>query len=144
VAWVFAGSVFAYFCLVTTVSLFEDRGGGRLALAIVSVLLLPVALTLPGYVLARPEPQHSQILGVLLPLRVLVWLIFGLWRALDKARREPTPPNLGRAVGAGIRGECLMMCGFALMLAPVHPWWGLLALACYPVGKLLSRWISPT
>jgi hypothetical protein len=144
VAWVFAGSVFAYFCLVTTVSLFEDRGGGRLALGVVAVLLLPVVLTLPGYVFARPVQQDSQMLGVLLPLLVLVWLILGLWRMLDKARREPTPPNLGRTVGAGIRGECLLMCGFALLLAPAQAWWGLLALACYPVGKLLSRWVSPT
>ena len=77
-------------------------------------------------------------------LLVLAGLLMMLWRKLDAARHEPTPPKLGACVGAGIRGEALLMCGFALMLAHDRPWWGLLALAMYPVGALLSTWISPT
>jgi 4-hydroxybenzoate polyprenyltransferase len=157
VAWVFAGSVFAYFCLVTTVSLFEDRGGGRMALGVVAVLLLPVALAVPCCVFGQPTfmrlPPHmeapfgSDLLAHLIPvvvLAILAWLLWALWRALAKAAREPTPPNIGRAVGTGIRGEALLMCLVALAMTPAYPWWGLLALACYPVGKLLSRWVSPT
>ncbi len=143
VAWVFAGSVFVYFCLVTTVSLFEDRGGGRIALHVVEkLLLLPVA-ALPAFLLVRGE-RPDMLVGIVLPALVILWMLFALHRALARARREPTPPNLGRAVGTGIRGEALLMAAFALMLSPSQPWWGLLALACYPAAKLLSRWVSPT
>jgi hypothetical protein len=141
--WIFAGSVFAYFCLVTVISLFEDGGGGRGALRLISYLLYPVALVLPVYAFTRPGGAEP-VFGILLPLAVLGWLLFGMHRTIDRARAAPTPPNLGRAVGAGIRGECLLMCGFALILAPAQWWWGLLALACFPAGKLLSRWFSPT
>ncbi|MCA8913426.1 MAG: hypothetical protein KDB82_17130 [Planctomycetes bacterium] len=140
----FAGSVFGYFCLVTIVSLFEDSGGGRRALRIVSVLLLPTVLALPAYVLSRPGSAGSPVLGIFLPLLILASLLLMLWRKLDAAHREPIPPKLGACVGAGIRGEALLMAGFALMLAHERPWWGLLALACYPAGSILSKWISPT
>lgn len=140
----FAGSVFVYFCFVTIVSLFEDTGGGRRALFGLSLLLVPVVLSLPIYLLAKPGQAASPILGVFVPLAILGWLLHGLWRKLDAARREPIPPKLGACVGAGIRGEALLMAGFALMLAPAHPWWGLLALAMYPAGIMLSKWISPT
>jgi 4-hydroxybenzoate polyprenyltransferase len=140
----FAGSVFLYFGFVTIVSLFEDTGGGRRALFALSLLLAPVVLTLPVYLLAQTGQPASPILGVFLPLALLAWLLHGLWRKLDAARKEPTPPKLGACVGAGIRGEALLMAGFALMLAPTQPWWGLLALTMYPAGSLLSHWISPT
>lgn len=140
----FAGSVFVYFCLVTIVSLFEDSGGGRTSLRGVSYALYAAVLLFPAYLLAQPGTAPSPILGVFLPLIVLALLLTGLQGKLDVARREPTPPNLGRTVGAGIRGECLLMAGFALMLAPQQPWWGLGALALYPVGWMLSKWISPT
>lgn len=140
----FAGSVFGYFCLVTIVSLFEDTGGGRKALRVVEVLLLPVALALPSWLLSRPGSAHSPILGVFLPLAALAALLLGLWRKLDAARSEPTPPKLGAVVGGGIRAEAMLMGGFALMLVPQQPWWGLLALAMFPAGALLSKWISPT
>ncbi|MBZ0136078.1 MAG: UbiA family prenyltransferase [Planctomycetes bacterium] len=140
----FAGSVFVYFCFVTIVSLFEDTGGGRRALLILSLLLVPVVLTLPIYLLAKPGHAASPILGVFVPLGILAWLLQRLWRKLDAARKEPIPPKLGACVGAGIRGEALLMAGFALMLAPAHPWWGLSALAMYPAGIVLSKWISPT
>jgi 4-hydroxybenzoate polyprenyltransferase len=140
----FAGSVFGYFCLVTIVSLFEDSGGGRKALRAVEVLLLPVTLALPAWLLSRPGAAHSPILGVFLPLAALAALLLGLWHRLDAARAEPTPPKLGAVVGGGIRAEALLMGGFALMLAPTQPWWGLLALAMFPAGAALSKWISPT
>lgn len=144
-AWrLFAASVFLYFCLVTVVSLFEDTGGGRKALRSVAWLLYAAVLVFPAFVLSQPGSAHSPVLGVFVPLLVLAWLLVGLQKLLDTARKEPTPPNLGRTVGAGIRGECLLMAGFALLLAPHQPWWGLCALACYPVGKLLSKWVSPT
>ena len=144
-AWrIFAASVFLYFCLVTIVSLFEDSGGGRASLRSVSYLLYAAVLVFPAFLLARPGHASSPVLGVFIPLTVLAWLLVGLQGKLDVARHEPTPPNLGRTVGAGIRGECLLMCGFALMLAPQQPWWGLAALAMYPAATVLSKWISPT
>ncbi|MBX3461258.1 MAG: hypothetical protein KF696_15035 [Planctomycetes bacterium] len=144
-AWrLFAASVFLYFCLVTVVSLFEDTGGGRAALRSVAWLLYAAVLVFPAFVLSQPGSAHSPVLGVFVPLLVLAWLLVGMQKLLDAARNEPTPPNLGKTVGAGIRGECLLMAGFALLLAPDQPWWGLAALACYPVGKLLSKWVSPT
>ncbi|MEZ5991599.1 MAG: hypothetical protein R3E76_04530 [Planctomycetota bacterium] len=144
VAALFAASVFAYFCLVTIVSLFEDSGGGRLALRSVSILLLPTAMLLPVWLLLRPGSADSPVLGIFVPLLVLASLLLMLWRKLDAARRDPIPPKLGACVGAGIRGEALLMSGFALMLAHAQPWWGLLALGCYPAGSILSKWISPT
>ena len=144
VVLLFAGSVLLYFCLVTIVSLFEDSGGGRKALLFVTLALLPAVLGLPAYLLSLPGTAKSPILGIFVPLLVLVGLLTMLWRRLDAARREPTPPNLGACVGAGIRGEALLMCGFALMLVHDQPWWGLLALAMYPAGALLSKWISLT
>lgn len=140
----FAASVFLYFCLVTVVSLFEDSGGGKAALRSVAWLLYAAVLVFPAYLLGQPGSAHSPVLGVFVPLAVLAWLLVTLQRLLHIARREPTPPNLGRTVGAGIRGECLLMCGFALLLVPHQPLWGLAALACYPVGKVLSAWVSPT
>ncbi|MCB9892958.1 MAG: hypothetical protein H6839_00745 [Planctomycetes bacterium] len=141
---VFFGCVFVYFCLVTVVSLFEDSGGGRKALLAVSVLLLPAVLALPVYLLNQPGTARSPVLGIFVPLLVLAFLLMTLWRKLDTARSHPTPPKLGACVGAGIRGEALLMCGFALMLAHDQPWWGLAALAMYPTGAVLSKWISPT
>jgi hypothetical protein len=108
------------------------------------VLLTPVPLVLPLVVLARPGVAPSIVLGVLAPLLVAAALVLNLWRALDTARQSPTPPNLGKAVGAGIRGECLLMAAFALALAPMQPWWGLGAAALYPVGRVMARWVSPT
>ena len=140
----FAGSVFVYFCMVTVISLFEDSGGGKRALRAVSVLLLPVVFVLPLWLLARPGVAPSVVLGIVVPLLVLAALLTGLWHKLDAARKQPIPPKLGACVGAGIRGEALLMAGFALMLAPAQPWWGLAALACFPASVLLSRWISPT
>ena len=140
----FAGSVFVYFCFVTIVSLFEDTGGGRKALLALSLLLVPVVLTLPVYLLAQPGQPASPILGVFIPLAILAWLLQGLWRKLDAARKDPIPPKLGACVSAGIRGEALLMAGFALVLSSAQPWWGLLALCMYPAGSVLSKWISPT
>jgi 4-hydroxybenzoate polyprenyltransferase len=140
----FAASVFVYFCMVTVVSLFEDSGGGRRALVAVIVLLAAPVLALPVYLLQLPGEAASPILGVFLPLATLAVLLITLWRRLDAARAEPTPPKLGACVGAGIRGECLLMAGFALMLAPDQPWWGFAAMALYPAGIVLSKWISPT
>lgn len=143
-AFLFAGSVFAYFCLVTVVSLFEDAGGGRGAIRLVQALLLPVVMLLPLYVLTQPGETSTPVLGIFVPLLVLAWLLMTLWLKLDAARADPVPPKLGACVGAGIRGEALLMAGFALMLAPLQPWWGLAALAMYPAGKVLGMWISPT
>lgn len=142
--FLFAGSVFVYFCLVTIVSLFEDTGGGRNALRYVQLLLLPTVLLLPVYWLSQPGVAHSLILGVFAPLFVLAGLLMTLWRKLDAARAEPIPPKLGACVGGGIRGEALLMSGFALLLAPTQPWWGMAALAMYPAGGVLGKWISPT
>lgn len=144
IAPLFAASVFVYFALVTTVSLFEDTGGGRKALHAVQILLMPVPLALPVVVLMRPGAAPSFLLGVIAPLLIAVALLLGLWKALDVARESPTPPNLGKAVGTGIRGECLLMAAFALALVPLQPWWGLCALAMYPIGRVMTRWISPT
>lgn len=144
IAPLFAASVFVYFALVTTVSLFEDTGGGRRALHAVQILLMPVPLALPVVVLMRPGASPSFLLGVLAPLLIAAALLLGLWKALDVAREAPTPPNLGKAVGTGIRGECLIMAAFGLALAPNQPWWGLSALAMYPAGRIMARWISPT
>lgn len=144
IAPLFAASVFVYFALVTTVSLFEDTGGGRKALHAVQILLMPVPLALPIVVLMRPGAAPSFLLGVIAPLLIAAALLLGLWKALDVARESPTPPNLGKAVGTGIRGECLLMAAFALALVPVQPWWGLCALAMYPIGRVMTRWISPT
>ena len=144
IAPLFAASVFVYFALVTTVSLFEDTGGGRKALHAVQILLMPVPLALPIVVLMRPGASPSFLLGVIAPLLIAAALLLGLWKALDVARESPTPPNLGKAVGTGIRGECLLMAAFALVLVPHQPWWGLCALAMYPLGRFLTRWISPT
>jgi 4-hydroxybenzoate polyprenyltransferase len=140
----FAASVFVYFCLVTVVSLFEDSGGGRRALVAVIVLLAGPVLSLPVYLLQLAGEAASPIVGVFVPLAALAVLLITLWRKLDAARAEPTPPKLGACVGAGIRGECLLMAGFALMLAPEQPWWGFAAMGLYPVGIVLSKWISPT
>ncbi|MBK9975993.1 MAG: hypothetical protein IPP14_14570 [Planctomycetes bacterium] len=144
IAPLFAGCVFAYFALVTVVSLFEDSGGGRRALRLVSLLLLPVVLALPLWVMLRPGAPESTVLGTLSPLLIGAGLLLLLWRALDAARANPIPPKLGAVVGTGIRGECLLMASFALALAPHQPWWGLCAMACYPLARLLARWISPT
>jgi hypothetical protein len=135
--------VFVYFALVTVVSLFEDSGGGRRAIVLVTFLLGVPVLALPGWLLLQPG-WGPPILGILVPLATLAALLLMLWRKLDTARKEPTPPNLGKVVGAGIRGECLLMAGFALMLAPQQPWWGFAAMALYPAGIVLSKWISPT
>lgn len=144
IAVLFAASVFVYFALVTIISLFEDTGGGRAALHAVQILLMPVPLALPIVILARPGTAASYVLGVLSPLLIAAALLLGLWKALDVARESPTPPNLGKAVGAGIRGECLLMAAFALALVPIQPWWGFSALAMYPAGRIMARWISPT
>jgi hypothetical protein len=139
----FAGGVFVYFALVTVVSLFEDFGGGRRAIVAVTFVLAVPVLALPLWLLLQPG-LSAPILGVFVPLGILAGLLLMLWRKLDTARKEPTPPNLGKVVGAGIRGECLLMAGFALMLAPQQPWWGFAALALYPIGAVMSKWISPT
>jgi hypothetical protein len=144
VVLLFAASVFVYFSLVTVVSLFEDSGGGRRALVVVIVLLATPVLALPVYLLQLPGEAASPILGVFLPLTALAILLITLWHKLEAARAEPTPPKLGACVGAGIRGECLLMAGFALMLAPDQPWWGFAAIALYPTAIVLSKWISPT
>lgn len=144
IALLFAASVFVYFALVTTISLFEDSGGGRAALHAVQILLMPVPLALPVVILARPGVAPSYILGVAAPLLIAAALLLGLWKAIDAARESPTPPNLGRAVGTGIRGECLIIAAFALALVPHQPWWGFCALAMYPAGRIMTRWISPT
>lgn len=144
IAVLFAASVFVYFALVTIVSLFEDTGGGRHALHAVQILLMPIPLALPIVIFMRPGTAPSYVLGVAAPLLIAAALLLGLWKALDTARAAPTPPNLGKAVGAGIRGECLIMAAFALALAPHQPWWGLCALAMYPTGRIMTRWISPT
>lgn len=144
IAPLFAGSVFVYFALVTVVSLFEDSGGGRRALRAVSMLLLPVVLALPLWVMLRPGAPASTILGTLAPLLTSAGLLLILWRVLDAARANPIPPKLGAVVGTGIRGECLLMAAFAMALAPSQPWWALAAMACYPLARLLARWISPT
>lgn len=140
----FAASVFVYFALVTIVSLFEDSGGGRGAIVAVIFLLTVPVLALPIYLMMQPGEAASPILGIFAPLAILAFLLLSLWHKLDAARKEPTPPKLGACVGAGIRGECLLMAGFALMLAPGQPWWGFAALALYPLGIVLSKWISPT
>ena len=139
----FASSVFVYFCIVTVISLFEDSGGGRRSLLVVSFLLLPVVFALPMWLLVQPG-EAPLVLGLIVPLLILAALLVGLWRKLDAARKEPIPPKLGACVGAGIRGEALLMAGFALMLAAHEPWWGLAALACFPASLLLAKWISPT
>ncbi len=139
----FVGSVFVYFALVTVVSLFEDRGGGLKVLWVVHFALLPTVLTLPvAHLFTRPATH--PLTGGILALGVAAILIGGLHKVLRQARHELSPQSLGRVVGAGLRGECLLMACFALALAPQTPWWGLLALACYPVGKALSVVASPT
>ena len=137
-------SVFFYFVLVTVISLFEDSGEGRRALRVVSALLAPVVLAVPLRALAGPGTPHSFILGVLAPLLIAAALLLNLWRAVDVARAEPTPRNLGAAVGAGLRGECLLMGAFAFALAPGSPGWAFAALACYPLALWLGRRISAT
>jgi hypothetical protein len=140
----FAGSVFAYFCLVTVVSLFEDSGGGRRALRLVAWLLYPAVLALPAYVLLSPAEAAKPWLAYVPPALLVAALLITVQSKLDVARAEPTAANLGRTVGAGIRGEALLMAAFALFLAADQWWWGLAALACFPLGWLMSRWISPT
>lgn len=142
-AALFAGSVFIYFVLVTVISLFEDRGGGLKALWMVHFTLPPTVLALPViHLIARPTTQ--PLAGSVLALGVSAVLIGGLHKALRQARRELTPPSLGRVVGIGLRGECLLMACFAMALTPQALWWGLLALACYPLAKALSFVASPT
>lgn len=140
----FAGSVFVYFCLVTVVSLFEDSGGGRFALRMVSWLLYPAVLAMPVYMMVTPPHGGHELLAFVLPALLAALLLVGLQGLLDKARKEPTPPNLGRTVGAGIRGEALLMATFAFLLAADQWWWGLLALTCWPASRIMSRWVSPT
>ncbi|MCC6465878.1 MAG: hypothetical protein IT463_11110 [Planctomycetes bacterium] len=139
-----AGSVFAYFCVVTSLSLLEDAGGGWPFLRPAQLVLLPIVLALPVNRLFQPGAAASPVLGTLAPMLVAAALLLQLWRVLDAARAEPTPQRLGACVATGIRGESLLMAAFALACAPQHPWLGLAALACYPAGRLLSRWISPT
>lgn len=140
----FAGSVFVYFSLVTVVSLFEDSGGGRFALRVVSWLLYPAVLALPVYMIVTPPDGAHELLAFVMPAFLVAVLLVSLQSHLDKARAEPTPPNLGRTVGAGIRGEALLMAAFAFLMAADQWWWGVSALACWPLGRLLSRWVSPT
>ena len=71
-------------------------------------------------------------------------LVMSLHDRIWDARLDPSPARLGAVVGAGIHGESLLMAAFALTLASSQPWWGIAALACYPAGRILSRWISPT
>lgn len=136
-------SVFAYFWLVTLVSLFEDSGGGKRALGFVQVALLPVIFALPLWAMAQGERAHSLIEDVL-PMAIAATLYLWLAYALARARQEPTPRNLGRCVGLGIRGECLMMAALALAVLPQEPTWGAAAILCFPAAALLGRWISPT
>lgn len=139
-----AGSVFAYFSVVTSLSLLEDTGGGRSFLRPAQFVLLPVVLALPLQRLLQPGTAASPVLGTFSPMLIAAALLLQLWRVLDAARAEPTPARLGACVATGIRGESLLMAAFALACAPQHPWLGFAALACYPAGRLLSRWISPT
>ena len=136
-------TVFAYFLLVTLVSLFEDSGGGRRALALVQAALLPVIFAVPLWSLAQGDRGHPLIED-LLPMVIAATLYLWLSYALLRARQEPTPRNLGRCVGLGIRGECLMMAAFALALLPQDPAWGAGAMLCFPAAALLSKWVSPT
>lgn len=143
-AWpIMATCVFAYFGVVTLVSLFEDRGGGRAALWFVQAALLPTIFWLPLWAIGGPDRGH-WIIEDLLPLLCATLLYLRLTQALTLARNEPTPRNLGRCVGLGIRGECFLMGAFALALLPTQPLWGTAALLCYPAAALASRWVSPT
>lgn len=137
-------SVFLYFALVTIMSLFEDSGEGRRALRVVGILLVPVVFAVPVWALGRPGQAQSLILGAFAPLLIAAALVLNLWRAIGKARAEPTPANLGACVGMGIRGECLLMGAIALAIAPHKPVWAFAALACYPVALWLGRRVSPT
>jgi 4-hydroxybenzoate polyprenyltransferase len=142
--WLFVGSVFVYFCLVTTISLFEDLGGGRRALQGVQWGLAVPVLVVPLYWYGQPGQPTDWLIGGALALVVLGYLLVTLHMVIGSAVRDPVPPKLGRAVGTGIRGEALLMGGFALALAQDQPWWGLLAIFCFPLGKFLSRFVSPT
>lgn len=136
-------AVLAYFWLVTLVSLFEDRGGGRRALGLVQAALLPVTFAVPLWALVQGDRGHPLIED-LLPMVIAATLYLWLSYALLRARQEPTPRNLGRCVGLGIRGECLMMAAIALALMPQEPAWGAGAILCYPAAALMSKWVSPT
>lgn len=135
--------VLVYFALLTAVSLYEDRGGGRRALWTMQLGLLPAMFKLPLWALAQPERVH-WLIEDLLPMAILATLYVWLARAFAAARAEPTPRNLGRCVGLGIRGECLVMAAFALCVLPQQPLWALAAMVCYPAAAVMARWISPT
>ena len=109
----------------------------------VQAILLPAVFVLPSYLIAA-RPLEKPILGAVIPLAIGVVLFVLISRALAEARRHPTPRHLGKVVGKGIRGECLLMASFGMALAPDQPWLGLIALALYPLAAGLSFLISPT
>lgn len=135
--------VLVYFSLLTAVSLYEDRGGGAKALWTMQLGLLPAIFKLPLWALMQGERAH-WLLEDLLPMAILATLYLWLARAFNAARKEPTPRNLGRCVGLGIRGECLVMAAFALAVLPQEPMWGTAAILCFPAATLMSKWVSPT
>lgn len=141
--WGFAATVVVWFMLVTSVSLFEDRGGGADALRWIARLAVPVVFAYPLYLLARPG-QPVLVIGLIAPLLVLVALLWRYWQASDRAVADPNPRHVGMLVGAGIRSECLLMAALAWMLVPQQPGWGLAALLCFPAAILAARWVSPT
>lgn len=135
--------VLVYFALLTAVSLYEDRGGGAKALWTMQLGLIPAIFKLPLWALAQGE-RANWLIEDLLPMAILATLYLWLARAFNTARREPTPRNLGRCVGLGIRGECLVMAAFALAVLPQQPMWAAAAIVCFPAAALLSKWVSPT
>ncbi|MCC6575210.1 MAG: hypothetical protein IT462_15645 [Planctomycetes bacterium] len=138
----FVSCVFVYFLLVTLVSLFEDSGGGIGVLWFVQFALLPVVFTLPVFIWAT-RPISRPFIGVVIPLLIAAGLIGRMHRVLKLARREPTARHMGKVVGSGLRGECLLMAALGVAVAPDAPWWGLGALGFYPVASALSLVIKP-
>ncbi len=137
-------SSFVYFCLVTLISLYEDKGGGRRVFALVDLLLIPTVFAMPLWLMTRHvvgDKKQVMYWGALL---VLIALLSRTHKALVAAMDQPSPPNVGKAVGAGIRGNCLFMGAIAIAAAPAQPYWGVACIVLFFTGGWLGKYISPT
>lgn len=137
-------SSFVYFCLVTLISLYEDKGGGRRVFALIDLLLIPTVFAMPLWLMTRHvvgDKKQVMYWGALL---VLVALLSRTHKALMAAMDNPSPPNVGKAVGTGIRGNCLFMGAIAIAAAPAQPFWGIACIGLFFAGGWLGKYISPT
>jgi 4-hydroxybenzoate polyprenyltransferase len=140
----FMASSFVYFSLVTTISLFEDRGGGQRELALIDLLLVPTVFAFPVFLMTRHVVGDKRQIMYWGALLTLLALLSQIHKALGKAVLSPTPPNVGRAVGTGIRGNCLFMGAIAIAAAPGQPYLGMACIALFFVGGWAGKYVSPT